>query len=138
MVRGDLYIRNFRPDRWPAGTPDWQHAALPGNWLSDCDNGPTKTFLVDHADQDEAHRRLYELSFGMRPAEELYDLRRDPDQLVNVAGDPRFTPARERLWRELRAELATSGDPRIVGGADDLETHPYFGGGAKHPNWKRR
>jgi hypothetical protein len=28
--RDFLYIRNFRPDRWPAGTPDYQNAVYPG------------------------------------------------------------------------------------------------------------
>ena len=29
---------------------------------------------------------LAELSFGMRPAEELYDLKKDPEQMNNRAG----------------------------------------------------
>lgn len=29
---------------------------------------------------------MAELSFGMRPAEELYDLKNDPHQMVNVEG----------------------------------------------------
>ena len=37
-----FYIRNFKPDRWPNGTPDYKNAAVPGNWLADTDNGPTK------------------------------------------------------------------------------------------------
>ncbi len=69
-----LYIRNFAPDRWPAGTPHWQQAAFPGAWLGDCDNGPTKTYMVDNKDRDAEHQRLYDLAFGKRGAEELYDL----------------------------------------------------------------
>lgn len=133
-----LYIRNFRPDRWPAGTPNFERAAEPGNWLSDSDNGPTKTYLVDHRDQDEAHRRLYELSFGKRPEEELYDLRNDPDQLVNVAGQERYRADKELLWRRLRAELEATRDPRVVGGGEAFDAYPYFGGGPKHPSWAGR
>jgi N-sulfoglucosamine sulfohydrolase len=47
-TRDFLYIRNFRPDRWPAGTPDAECAVVPGRWLADCDNGPSKSELVDH------------------------------------------------------------------------------------------
>lgn len=37
-----LYIINFEPDRWPAGTPHWEKAHHQHAWLADCDNGPTK------------------------------------------------------------------------------------------------
>ena len=36
-----LYIQNFEPDRWPAGTPNYEKAVLPGAWFGDCDNGTT-------------------------------------------------------------------------------------------------
>lgn len=133
-----LYIRNFRPDRWPAGTPHFERAAVPGNWLSDCDNGPTKTYLVYHQDRDEAHRRFYELSFGKRPEEELYDLRSDPGQLVNVAYQEGYRADKEMLWRRLRAELEATRDPRVVGGGEAFDAYPYFGGGPKHPSWAGR
>jgi N-sulfoglucosamine sulfohydrolase len=59
-----LYIRNYRPDRWPAGTPNHEKATIKNAWLADCDNGPTKTYMVDNRDEDAAHRQLYELAFG--------------------------------------------------------------------------
>jgi len=62
-----LYLHNFRPDRWPAGTPNYQKAAIKGAWLSDCDNGPTKTYTVENRDKDAHHRGLYQLAFGKRP-----------------------------------------------------------------------
>ncbi len=39
-----LYLHNFWPDRWPAGTPNYQKAVIAGAWLADCDNGPTNHF----------------------------------------------------------------------------------------------
>ena len=42
-----LLIRNYRPDRWPAGTPNYDQAIIPRAWLADCDNGPAKSFIVD-------------------------------------------------------------------------------------------
>lgn len=131
-----LYIRNFTPDRWPSGTPDYPHATNPGSWLGDCDNGPTKTYMVEQQDRDAEHRRLYDLAFAKRPAEELYDLAADPDQLENVAADPRYAPERKALASQLEQELRETGDPLVVGGADALETHPYLGQGVKHPDWK--
>ena len=72
-IRNDDYllIHNFRPDRWPAGTPNYQQAYIDSCWLGDCDNGPTKTYLVENQDVDDEHRRAYQLSFGKRPEFEL-------------------------------------------------------------------
>ncbi|TWT38086.1 Arylsulfatase precursor [Posidoniimonas corsicana] len=131
-----LYIRNFSPDRWPNGTPNYQQAFVPGNWYSDSDNGPTKTYMVEHRGQDATHQRLFELAFAKRPAEELYDLTADPDQLHNVADEPRHADARRRLSNALLAELQATGDPRVGGRGAELEAHPYYGQGPKHPDWR--
>jgi arylsulfatase A-like enzyme len=128
-----LYIRNFRPDRWPAGTPHHQRASIEGAWFGDCDNGPTKSYMVENEDKDARHRTLYDLSFAKRPAEELYDLRSDPDQLRNVAADPAYAEIKEELQTRLMAELRATGDPRVVGGAERLEAYPYYGGSPRWP-----
>jgi arylsulfatase A-like enzyme len=133
-----LYIRNFRPDRWPAGTPHHERATLLGSWLGDCDNGPTKSYMVENQDRDAHHRRLYDLSFGKRPAEELYDLNKDPDQMENVAADPRYSEIRNDLESRLMAELRETGDPRVVGGAERLEAYPYYGGSPLWPGLEGR
>jgi hypothetical protein len=132
-----LYIRNFRPDRWPAGTPHWQRATLEGAWLGDCDNGPTKTLMAETRDTDAEHARLYEFSFGKRPADELYDLRKDPDQLQNVASDPEYAEIRNELEARLMGELRETGDPRVVGGAERLEAYPYYGGSPRWPGLEK-
>jgi arylsulfatase A-like enzyme len=129
-----LYIRNFRPDRWPAGTPDADKAVIEGRWLADCDNGPTKLFMVEHRDDDATHRRLYDLAFARRSAEELYDLREDPGQMTNVAEEKAYAQVKERLAAQLLAELERTGDPRAVGGAERLEAYPYYGGSPTKPS----
>jgi arylsulfatase A-like enzyme len=126
-TRDFLYVRNFRPDRWPAGTPHAEHAVIEGRWLADCDNGPTKSYVTDNRDRDETARRAWELAFAKRPAEELYDLRKDPHQLDNVAGRPEYAETQGRLAEQLESELRASGDPRVVGGAERLEIYPYYG-----------
>ncbi len=130
-----LYIRNFKPERWPAGTPNYERAAIPGAWLADCDNGPTKTFITENKNLDAHHARLYELAFGMRPAEELYDCRKDPDQLNNIASDPNFLEVKNRLAERLTNTLRTSGDPRVLGEGDQFDQYPYYGGAPKHPSY---
>lgn len=128
-----LYIRNYRPDRWPAGTPHPERAHVPGAWLADCDNGPTKMVMVERRDRDAVHRRLHDLAFARRPAEELYDLRRDPDQLVNVAADEAYRESKERLAKRLTDALRRTRDPREVGGGEAFDAFPYLGGVPKLP-----
>jgi N-sulfoglucosamine sulfohydrolase len=133
-----LYIRNFSPDRWPAGTPDYEHAASPGAWFGDCDDSPTKRDIIAHADDDPAHQLAFELAFAKRPAEELYDLRNDPGQVRNLAANPAYAKVRQSLASQLETELRRTGDPRVEGqGKEAFEHQPYLGGGGgKHPDWK--
>ncbi len=128
-----LYIRNFKPDRWPAGVPE---GSTHGNAYADCDGGPTKSFILEHQD-DPKVRPFYRLAFARRPAEELYDLEKDPDQLKNVADDEAYAEVRADLARRLVADLKATGDPRALGRGDVFATYPYYGR-MKHrpPEWK--
>lgn len=138
-IRSDrfLLIHNLTPDRWPAGTPDWKRATIPGCWLGDVDNGPTKTYMVEQRDRDDEHRWKYELAFGKRPEWELYDLDSDPGQLQNVADQARYASAVAEWKVRLERELKETGDPRSSGGGvEEFEDPPYFGRGPRHPDWK--
>ena len=128
-----LYIHNLEPGRWPAGTPNPEKATIKNAWLADCDNGPTKTYIVNNRDKDDAHKRSYELSFGKRPADELYDLKKDPDQLVNVANDPAYRGKLAELKTQLYGELKKTHDPRVTGEAIDFDEYKYLGGAPKLP-----
>jgi N-sulfoglucosamine sulfohydrolase len=132
-----LYIRNFKPDRWPSGYP--ARYAEPTEIVvskpkatnygySDTDASPTKSYMIKHRD-DPKVRRLFELAFGKRPAEELYDLQKDPGQLNNVADQPQYAKARKELADALMAELKTTKDPRVLGKGDVFDQYPYYGGG---------
>jgi arylsulfatase A-like enzyme len=150
-TRKFLYIRNYHPERWPAGTPHYQRAAIPGAWYADCDNGPTKTYMIQFREKDPTHHKLFELSFAKRPAEELYDLNSDPDQLRNVAQQPGYAVDRGRLATRLRAELQATGDPRAqvaggvrpnvldeaIGDGNRFDLYPYLGSAPKHPDFQK-
>ena len=127
-----LYIRNFEPDRWPAGTPNHKRAYRKGAWLADCDNGATKMYLWRHR-EDADVKAKYDLCFAKRPAEELYDLEKDAEQVHNVAGDPTYADAKADLAQRLTEQLTHYDDPRILGGAEKFDTHPYLGGAPKWP-----
>ncbi len=127
-----LYIRNYEPDRWPAGTPDYQNAQAAMAWLADCDNGPTKWFLWQHRN-DPKFKKYYELSFAKRPAEELYDLKKDPGQVVNVAADPQYLRMRKALAIQLAQALIAQADPRLEGRGSLFDSQPYLGGSPRFP-----
>ena len=114
-----LYIRNFAPDRWPTGGPTFVSSNK--TFHGDVDACPTKTFMVDYKEQ---YPREYELCFGKRPREELYDVRRDPDQVNNLAKNPEFAKVKQRLWKQLKSRLKSSGDPRIHG-RDPWQAYVY-------------
>lgn len=61
------------------------------------------------------------------PAEELYDLRKDPAQLVNVATQPDYASQRRDLAAQLERELKAAGDPRVSGDGQTFEREPFTG-----------
>ena len=122
-----LYIRNYRPDRWPAGDPERYFSVGP---FGDIDGGPSKSLLLDRR-EDAAIRTYFALATAKRPADELYDLRRDPDQLTNVAADPAYPKTLARLRAELASWQRANGDPRLTSDDERWDTYPYFGEPAK-------
>ena len=117
-----LFVRNYAPDRWPAGNPETSYP--------NCDNGPTKTLITS------SFNRFYRLCFGKRPAEELYDLRNDPDCIKNLANDQSLASLKQQLETEMTASLTRDRDPRMLGRGAIFESYKYLGGGAhSYENW---
>ena len=119
-----LYIWNIDPERWPAGVPD--NATHPMNSFSDCDNGPTKEFLMLNKDSSGI-KPYFDLSFARRPAEELYNIENDPFQLYNLIGNEEFEDIRKELRDDLISLLKETGDPRVIGGGEKFDSYPYMG-----------
>jgi uncharacterized sulfatase len=109
-----LYIRNFKPERWPAGDPDR---------FADIDDGPSKTFMLANRERKDV-KPLFEAAFGKHPAEELYDIRTDPGCLRNLA---EAQPAvLTRMRTQLESTLTAQRDPRMLGTGDVFESYPRF------------
>jgi hypothetical protein len=53
--------------------------------------------------------------------------------VTNVAGEKAYAHVRERMAARLLAKLEATGDPRVVGGAERLESYPYYGGSPMKP-----
>jgi arylsulfatase A-like enzyme len=122
-----LYIRNLRPDRWPAGDPPA---------FGDIDNGPTKQYILDHRD-DPAVARFFHLACDKRPEEELYDLKKDPGDIDNVAREAAYANARTRMRNELDRWMKETADPRASSDADPWDTYPYLGPGQQRRSKKK-
>lgn len=133
-TRDFLYLRNFAPERWPMGAPlavtptsAPPYQVLASNTRAafpDFDASPTKAWLIEHRNEPQG-QAFYELAFGKRPAEELYDLRKDPHQTRNVAGQSGYTRIQQRLARQLMDELKRMGDPRVTGDGLTFERPPF-------------
>jgi uncharacterized sulfatase len=130
-----LYIRNFAPDRWPMGVPSGTdntpfpppYEKLQNNTFSafaDMDASPTKAWMVTHRDEPEWEMH-WRLGFEKRPAEELYDLRKDTDQILNRAEDPEYQQIKEELAGRLMQTLVSTGDPRVIGNGSTFDNPPY-------------
>ncbi|MES2695621.1 MAG: sulfatase [Verrucomicrobiota bacterium] len=112
-----LYVHNFQPDRWPACDPETD--------FGNCDASPTKEVLKALGGY------FYELSFGKRLPDELYDLRIDPEGTVNLANNITYAKTMMELRDKMMATLREEKDPRALGEAAIFDTYKYVGSRAK-------
>ena len=129
-------IVNFKPERWPLG----DHYRLDGKdeptfdevakttfvTLPDDDAGPTKAWFVGARKSPEWSAQ-FDKFYGRRPMFELYDLRKDPDEMNNVAEDPAYAAIRKEMTERLFAILRETGDPRMTDDGKYFETPPLAG-----------
>ncbi len=109
-TRDFLYIRNFEPGRWPAGGPE-AHKSV--GQYGDVDNSITKFLVMDMEGRGGAPD-FFQLAFGKRPAEELYQVLKDPYQLNNLAGRRAFRKEMKRMRASLSKWMAATGDLRAA------------------------
>jgi len=122
-----LYIRNYTPERWPAGAPQkFENGGILGPFhdaYHDIDGCPSLTYLVENRD-DPSVRRFFHLSVDKRPVEELYDIKRDPGCLINLVDAPGYESTLDSLATIHRQYLLETNDPRETGNGDIFETYP--------------
>jgi N-sulfoglucosamine sulfohydrolase len=125
-TRDYLYIHNFTPERWPAGPGQVLIDGKPGDphgGYHDIDACPTLTHLIERR-EEPAIAKYLDFAVGKRPAEELYDMRKDPGCLTNLASDTDHQPTLVKLRDQLFNHLIETGDPRVTGNGDVWETYP--------------
>ena len=137
-----LYIMNFKPDRYPLGDHynlDTDKEAnvnqLTNNTfitIPDEDAGPTKAWIVKNR-KDPKYKKYFSRAYGKRPLEELYDLKKDPYQMNNVARESGYARVRIELNKKLFSLLTETNDPRLLNDGSFFENPPMSGpvGGVK-------
>jgi len=109
-----LYLRNFEPDRWPAGDPEVYYRNI--------DDSPTKTRVVE--EKEQGNETYWQLCMGKRPKEELYDIQTDPHCITNLAESADHQTIKNALWQKLRKTLKQHGDPRMEGRGHIFDEYP--------------
>jgi uncharacterized sulfatase len=115
-----LYIRNLRPDLQPAG--DEEHTDNVMGAFGDVDNSPSKSEILARR-SEPAMTPYFQAAFGKRPAEELYEVARDPGQMHNLAGKPQYAAVLARLRGDLDRWMTETQDPRAKGETDLWDLH---------------
>ena len=131
-----LYIMNFKPDRYPLGDHynlDTDKEAdvnqLTNNTfvtIPDEDAGPTKAWIVKNR-KDPKYKKYFSRAYGKRPLEELYDLKKDPYQMNNVARESGYERVRKELNQKLFNLLNETKDPRLLNDGSFFENPPMSG-----------
>jgi len=106
-----LYVHNYHPERWPACNPETN--------FGNCDDSPTKEVIKVLGGY------YFDLSFGFRPAHELYRLSDDPHGVRNLANDPAFADTMTELRNRMLAMLQEEGDARALGNGAIFDTYDY-------------
>jgi arylsulfatase A-like enzyme len=119
IIKGQfLYLRNFHPERWPLGNPETGYL--------NCDGSPTKTYILDTR-RKKGVMEYWQINFGKRTAEELYNIIEDPFCMKNLVGEENYAELKLEMETEMVQKLTEQGDPRISGNGDIFDNYPYQG-----------
>ncbi len=120
-----LYIKNFKPERWPAGAPvkyNDQMELIPG--YHDIDDFQ-ESYIYEHRAVDSI-KYFFDLAVAKRPMEELFDIQQDPFCLNNLSSLPEYQSILSTLRERLQITLKETQDPRAIGKGDIWETYKRF------------
>ncbi|KAA0993868.1 sulfatase [Dyadobacter sp. UC 10] len=125
-----LYIRNYKPERWPAGDPtrlDSDGKLEPVNTaFHDIDESADNIVIREW--QNPEITPFFHLATDKRPAEEFYDIIKDPGCLKNRINDQNLASQVSKLRDELKSYQLATKDPRETGNGDYLESFPRLNG----------
>src|SRR5699024_10001818 len=92
----------------PAGAPkEIKNGKLVWDY-GDIDPSPTKDYMIQHPDD-----KLSKMAFQKNPEEMLYDIKKDPFCMYNLAYCPEYEKVKKRLSEKLKTKLKETNDPRM-------------------------
>lgn len=118
ITDGFLYLHNFEPGRWPKGNPETGYL--------NCDGSPTKNYILDTR-RKKGITEYWQLNFGKRVEEELYNIIEDPFCMNNLADNDNYAERKTDMSDEMTRKLIEQGDPRISGKGEIFDNYPYAG-----------
>ena len=113
---GYLYLRNFKTDRWPGCNPETGYL--------NTDGSPTKTVILNER-RKLGKSKYWDLSFGKRIEEELYNIKDDPYCMNNLALNNSYSEILDQMKLEMARKLEEQEDPRMIGNGDVFDTYLY-------------
>jgi uncharacterized sulfatase len=120
-----LYIKNFKPDRWPAGAPvKYNHEMDLVAGFHDIDDFQ-ESYIFENRNVDSI-KYYFDLAVQKRPMEELFDIYKDPYCLNNLSPLPEYQAILIQLRDLLNSRLKETSDPRVVGKGKVWETYKRF------------
>ncbi|MDH5602463.1 MAG: sulfatase [Cyclobacteriaceae bacterium] len=111
-----LYLKNFEPDRWPAGNPKTGYL--------NCDGSPTKSLLLDMNRQNK-DAFYWHFNFGKRDSVELYNIVEDPNCLQNLVLNKDYKATLDNLNALMMEKLHEQEDPRVNGQGHLFDEYLY-------------
>ncbi|MCF2488667.1 sulfatase [Dyadobacter sp. CY347] len=125
-----LYIKNYKPERWPAGDPqkyDKDGKLEPANTaFHDIDESADNIVIREW--QDPKIAPYFHLATDKRPAEEFYDIVKDPGCLKNLIQDQHYKSQIASLRAKMKTYQIATKDPRETGNGDYLDSFPRLNG----------
>lgn len=123
-----LYIRNFHPERWPAGDPTPldknNNLAKAHSGYFDIDGSPTKQFFINNRENGDGVQYFIR-TVGFRPYEELYNIENDPCCLDNCIEKPEYKGVLSELRGRLDQLLYQTNDVRVTSEKGDSIWESY-------------
>ena len=115
IVKGDyLYLHNYKTDRWPAGNPETGY--------TNTDGSPTKSFILNMR-RTKVDTIYWQLNFGKRGEEELYNIVTDEDCMVNLANIPEYNELKSTMKQLMETTMKRQEDPRMFGNGDIFDAY---------------
>lgn len=122
IKNGYFFAKNYEPTRWPSGNPETGYM--------DTDGSPTKSEILK-ANRKGNSRQQWEWCFGLKPMYELYDFKKDPWLVTNLAANKIYRSTMKDLELSMEAMLTKQNDPRMFDRGDVFDKYPYAQTGVK-------